>query len=248
MWRECYAPAHPATRSDDIGRRRALMEYLQGLGLVFGGEHLQWWGVPAADYCYGMGTPATATANLSRVPTPLWHLVFHDAVVAYGYGTESYARAAGRDFADKVLRDLLFGVPGRLMVNIFDLPAWRERIGLMERSMGEIMRSVGYDEMESHARLTEDSMVQRTQFSSGVRVTVNFGPAPIDVGAGDPIPGKGYIVEGLGSTPRSGASPTRSSSAAAPAAPAAPRRGGPVAAGHPLGPPARGLDVSSVAP
>jgi hypothetical protein len=204
FWRECYDPAHPATRSEDIHRRLALQRYMQGLGLVFGGEHLQWWGVPAVDYCNGMGTPPTASRNLSQFSTPLWHLVFHDAVVAYGHATDNYARSGSRDFVDKALRDLLVGVPPKFTFNLFDYPAWRERIGLVERAMGETLRRVAFDEMESHAVVTEDRLVQRTRFSSGVEVTVNFGVAARDVGTGEPILPKGYVVNGLDRTARRG--------------------------------------------
>ena len=61
FWRECYfAPEHPATRAEDRERRLALLRYLQGLGLILGGEHVQSLGSPRR------WTTATAWA-------PPWH-------------------------------------------------------------------------------------------------------------------------------------------------------------------------------
>ncbi|CAA9297722.1 MAG: GH129 [uncultured Chloroflexi bacterium] len=209
FWRECYATdhpgEHPATRTQDMARRLALLRYIQELGLVFGGEHIQWWAVPAVDYCNGVGTPPAASRMLSRFPTPLWHLVFHDALVGYPHAADDYTRTAGVDFTDKLLRDLLVGVPPMYFLNLHDYPQWRDRIGQADRATGDVLRHVAFDELLDHAVLTEDRQVQRTRFSSGVEVTVNFGLALRDTGSGEPIPAKGYRVTGMGAQPISGA-------------------------------------------
>ena len=209
FWRECYGTdhpgEHPTPRAQDLARRLDLVRSIQELGLVFGGEHLQWWAVPAVDYCNGIGTPPAASRMLSRFPTPLWHLVFHDAVLGYAHAADDYTRTAGADFTDKLLRDLLLGVPPLYFLNLADYPQWRERIALADRATGAALRRVAFDELLDHACLTEDRQVQRTRFSSGVEVTVNFGLTPHAHGSGHPIPAKGYAVAGLGPQPERGA-------------------------------------------
>lgn len=51
---ECYDPNHPLTRSDKRRMGEELLAYVRSLGLVVGGEHGIWWGVPHHDYIEGM--------------------------------------------------------------------------------------------------------------------------------------------------------------------------------------------------
>lgn len=51
---ECYDPNHPLTRTDKRRRGEELLAYVRSLGLVVGGEHGIWWGVPSHDYIEGM--------------------------------------------------------------------------------------------------------------------------------------------------------------------------------------------------
>ena len=51
-------------------------------------------------------------------------------------------------------------------------------------------------EMLSHAWLTEDHAVQRTQFANGVEVTVNFGKTPYQLEDGTMLESlANYVVE-----------------------------------------------------
>ena len=52
--------------------------------------------------------------------------------------------------------------------------------------------AVMYDEMLTHELLTDDQMVQRSTFSSGVEIVVN-----LDEIEREGLPGKGYRVTGL---------------------------------------------------
>jgi hypothetical protein len=228
-WRECYAPHHPhspaqpsspnaprgqgghppLTRAQDRANRVELGRYLHSLGLVFGGEHLQSYAAPEVDYCNGMSIPLTsiplsAPAFLRMFPVPLWQLVFHDSVVAYCHSIDDYTATRGTDFADKLLRDALYGAPPLYFLNLHDYPKWRARIGLANKAIGELLRRVAFDEMESHAFLTADQDAQRTRFSSGVEVTVNFGLEARDDGSGAPLPPKSFRVVGLNRTPSTG--------------------------------------------
>ncbi len=51
---ECFDPKHPLTRSQKRECGVALESYVRSLGLVVGGEHGIWWGVPHMDYLEGM--------------------------------------------------------------------------------------------------------------------------------------------------------------------------------------------------
>ncbi len=51
---ECYDPNHPLTRTEKRQQGEQLLAYVRSLGLVVGGEHGIWWGVPHQDYIEGM--------------------------------------------------------------------------------------------------------------------------------------------------------------------------------------------------
>jgi len=112
--RECYDPAHPCDYTEDREARQRLARYVsEELGLVLGGEHGQWWGVPYYDYWEGMQSggfyswPAGyvgeslpekredigerywryGVGHQRRVP--LWQLVFGDCVLSTWYWGDS---------------------------------------------------------------------------------------------------------------------------------------------------------------
>ena len=51
---ECFDPKHPLTRTAKRECGVALESYVRSQGLVVGGEHGLWWGVPHMDYIEGM--------------------------------------------------------------------------------------------------------------------------------------------------------------------------------------------------
>ncbi|MFQ6097273.1 MAG: glycoside hydrolase, partial [Armatimonadota bacterium] len=124
--RECYDEAHPLTRTEWRKANEALAEYVSSLGLVLGGEHGRWYGVPYYDYWEGMQSgfyswpaghvgvniPQTreqigeaylkyGIGHYHRVP--LWELCFHDCVVSTWYWGDSTGHLynAAPEIADK---------------------------------------------------------------------------------------------------------------------------------------------------
>lgn len=218
--RECYHPDHPLTRTQDRRENRELAEYVKGLGLVLGGEHGRWWGAPVYDYWEGMQSggfyswpaghvgidlPQTREEIGERYLTwglgherrvPLWELVFGDCVVSTWYWGDSTGHLydVAPDLADrKDLFNILYGTVPLFWVNRpFGLHWERHRERLLEsyRVTCKLHEQTGYDEMLSHEFVTEDRAVQRTRFSSGTQVTVNFGDEPYEARGG----GQTYVL------------------------------------------------------
>ena len=167
--------------------------------MIYGGELSGWWTVAAAEYNNGVGTASYTSPLLKKFPVPLYHLVFHDALVPYCHAGDDYTVTEGTAFEDKVLRDLLRGIPPMFFLNLWDHKKWRKKILDSYAVMSDPAAAVMDDEMTMHEFVTDDHMVQHTAFSSGVEITVNF-----DEIEREGLPGKGYRISGLKDGPRQG--------------------------------------------
>jgi hypothetical protein len=134
----------------------------------------------------------------------LYHLVFHDALVPFCHAADDYTMNESASFEGKLLRDVLRGIPPMFFMNLRDHARWRRKIRDAYAVLSDSAAAVMFDEMLSHAWLTDDQMVQRSCFASGIEVTVNF-----DEVAREGLPAKSYGVLGLGLTPRTGAFTSR---------------------------------------
>jgi hypothetical protein len=198
-WREDYSPVHPLTRSDDRKNKMALLGFCsQTEGLVVGSETGLDASVPYLDYFEGMMSlgpyrlPDSGTFMMDyRKPTPdflkfqvgsyyrlpLWELVYHDCVVAQWYWGDATNKAP--EVWDR--RDLFNILYGTAPLIMFDDAKWDSQKRRMLKTYHDVCdwtRQVGYDEMTSHEFLTPDHNVQRTKWSSGKWVIVNFGDTP----------------------------------------------------------------------
>ncbi len=201
-WREDYNPAHPLTRSEDRKYKMQLLQYVsEELKLVTGTETGIDPSVPYVHYFEGMLSlgryrlPDSGRDTLKyKEPTPdflkfqvghvyrvpLWELVYHDCVVSQWYWGD-YNNKAPEVWDRRDLFNILYGTPPMYM---FDMAMWRKDSKRFAESYGKIcpfVRRVGYDEMVSHEFLSADHAVQRTQWSSGVEVTVDFGKMTFEV-------------------------------------------------------------------
>ena len=233
---ECYDPKHPLTHGEKRACGGALLGYVRSRGLVVGGEHGIWWGVPHLDYIEGMmsggyyswpaghlkhpkakdepfdnpwggkygtweGYATWGIGHEHRVP--LWELVFHDCVVStwyWGDASDWLLEAAPEITPKKDAYNILYGtIP--LM--------WANRDGGWHRDRDVFLRTyrntcklhevVAGTELLAHEFLTPDHAVQRTRFSDGTEVIVNFGEKPHTAelaGRSYVLPQNGFAVKG----------------------------------------------------
>ena len=135
---------------------------------------------------------------------PLWELVFHDCIVStwyWGDASDWLLEAAPEVTPKKDAFNVLYGtIP--LM--------WANRAGSWQAGAGEIFlrtyrntcklhEVVAGTEMLSHEFVTPDRAVQRTRFSDGTEVVVNFGTKPYAAklaGRSRLLPQNGFAVKG----------------------------------------------------
>ena len=228
-WRECYNPAHPITRSEDLKNKMALLGFCSNeLGLVTGSEDGVDVAVPYADYFEGMMSPGFARLpdsgrNVGTVkympPTeeflrfqvgeqyriPLWELVFHDAVVSTWYWGDSSNRIPEVWWRRDLFNILYGNMP---LWAIRDWDHWKEikdKFVKSYQNVSPVFEKVGWEEMLSHRFVTDDRAVQETVFGNGVKIMVNFGETAYAVPDVETVvPPHGFVVFEKGKVWKSG--------------------------------------------
>lgn len=196
--RECYDEKHPMTRTSAFEHKRELMRIVAEQGEVCGTEIGCEDVVPTLHYDEGMMSPSLYRADDSgrrmthrylgndikstitdymlnyKYRVPLFELVYHDCVQSYWYWGDTQTCCPELT----KLRDcfcLLYGVPP---IYSFTVSQWESEKELILESYNRTVpnaKGVGFSAMESFSYLTDDMSVQRTEFSNGTTVTVNFG-------------------------------------------------------------------------
>ncbi len=154
---EDFNPEHPTTRSEAMRGQADLLTWArQNLGIT-ATEAGSDWVIPYADIVNQSGSVG------KTVPVPLYHLVYHDAVlVTYG---------AGRSGGEKNLRlGILCGGVPELPLN-GELNA--ETLALI-RKMSALHKRVALLEMTNHEFLDAGRRTERTTFADGTTVTVDW--------------------------------------------------------------------------
>lgn len=197
-WRECWNSAHSTTRSEDIRYKMKLLGFVSNdLGLVTGSEDGVDVAVPYVDYFEGMmsgiGRLPDSGRNVGSVrymkPTeeflkyqvgvdyriPLWELVYHDSVVTTWYWGDSSNRIPEVWWRRDLFNILYGNMP---LWAIRDLDHWKQykdRFIESYKNVSPVFDKVGFNKMLSHRFITEDNLVQETEFEGDIRVVVNFG-------------------------------------------------------------------------
>lgn len=134
---------------------------------------------------------------------PLWQLVFHDCVIStwyWGDASDFLLEAAPEVTAKKDAFNILYGTIPLMWAN--KEGAWqksRDTFLKTYRNTCKLHEVVAAAEMLSHDFVTPDRAVQRTRFSDGTEVVVNFGEAIYTAelsGKKYLLPQNGFAVKG----------------------------------------------------
>ncbi|KAA5538693.1 hypothetical protein FYK55_26635 [Roseiconus nitratireducens] len=208
---EDYHPQHPADRRTDLMLRRGVFERMNQRGLVVGAEHGNDWVADQVDYTEGsMSGPfwwSSWPAGYLDAPSkdqltpnylkfgmgfahriPLWQLVYHDCVGSTWYWGDNAGllHQASPELADrKDLFNILYGTAPLIWMNGtgYQLPDQEFRLLRTFHETCPLHEVLAFEAMVDHQFLVADRSVQRTQFSDGTTVVVNFSsqPYPYDV-------------------------------------------------------------------
>ncbi|MEW6357570.1 MAG: DUF5696 domain-containing protein [Planctomycetota bacterium] len=201
--RECYHPAHPLSREQDIKDRVQLFEYLRSLKLIVGSEAFKAWAAGACDYLENTSTQIHQPMYFKNHRVPLINLVFHGATELYAHANRGYTFMKDEPFPVKFLMDLAYAQPPVVTCSLYEYPAVRPFLRLGEEIVGKFCRAVGKKQMTNHELLGPDMRVHRTTFED-VRIIVNTSLMEFKDDQGRVLPPLSYIVEGVDGIPARG--------------------------------------------
>jgi hypothetical protein len=159
-----FNPEHPCTRTESMQYRAAVFNWVRANVGIVGTEAGADWSIPYIDMSNARYVRNSNSGNdespKDAIPVPLYDLVYHDALVTTGGGD---------------LRTWLIATPaslGRGGASI-DVPQVKRRAALQKR--------VALLEMTNHEFLNEKRTRERTTFSDGTTVTVDFETKAVEI-------------------------------------------------------------------
>ncbi len=169
---ECANPEHILTKRDCMNLRKKCMAMLGSRGIIISSES----GVDAyfpnmvlCHHAYYRGGYSYNKKNVAEygIEVPLINLVYHDCFMIPWTMKPTYDNC-DEIFEFKFLDALANGGVGYLSI---DAEKWEiEKIDILS----ELHKKVAFCEMTNYEFLSEDKAIQRSTFSNGIRVTVNY--------------------------------------------------------------------------
>jgi hypothetical protein len=194
---ECFDEDHSLTRTEDKISKAEVLQFLsEERQLIAGGEAGVDW---AVKYCpYFEGLPGSSKGYSSGVESasfgiavPLFNLVYHDSVICYWQHGQPFGR---EDHSNHVLHDLLSGQPSNYSI-VYD--QWDDMLPLIKEcymTLGRVHKKTAFHEMTDHAVLSDDFALQRSEFSDGTTVAVNYGITTKKFDNVE-VPPKGFVLD-----------------------------------------------------
>jgi hypothetical protein len=167
---ESAQSAHPVTRAECAEYRRDCFDLLRARGYVVSSEEPTDYLVRSLDLVHH--APYSTSPNIgggaaTGIPVPLFNLVYHDSLLQPWDMGEDGGWGIPDGDAGRLHCLLNAGLP-------YVHPGASDEQIARVREAAELARRCGMSEMVSHEFLDETHRLQRTTFSDGTVVTVNF--------------------------------------------------------------------------
>lgn len=177
---ECFSPEHPATREQCARNRRECLDILTARGIIPSSEEILDCILPSQVLCHHapyftdwLGGPAS---NPVGWQIPLLNLVYHDCVVIPWIGPKGSRGGWGITGKDSgYAHAWLNGNPLYLKIDA-DKETIDQAVKVCENA-----EKLTYAAMVRHEYLSPDGRIQRTTFSNGTKITVNFDTEEVTV-------------------------------------------------------------------
>ena len=162
---ECDHPRHRMTRKECLEYRARCFHYLTAHGIVPSSEEVNDWAIPSLVFCHW--APYLSGA---AIPVPLFSLVYHDCVmIPWKMESDIWGIPKG---TSGFLHCLLNG--GMPYMSECAEGAELEKNIRQWKLISRLHLRVAKEKMTDHQFLNADRTRQRTEFSDGTQVTVDF--------------------------------------------------------------------------
>lgn len=210
---ECWNPAHPLSRRQSMVARQEMFNVVRDeFSLVTGTEDGLECYVPCADYFEGMfntsywridggrkmwkiyeKTPEKALRSIDpTIRYPFWEMCFRDCVVSYWYWS-CYNNKFPQDWWKMDLLNVVSGTPPMYLFTPEVFERQKERLSESCKVATSTARAAKGATMDEFRWLSRDRLVQESEFSNGLAVTVNFSETPFAMKDGRVVPPRGYV-------------------------------------------------------
>ncbi len=193
---ECYHEEHPINLEECIRIKKEFYDFLNSLGLIAGTEDCMDILADNLVYSEGLHSPVyfriedagrrhaelhdeEDTRSLRQkmltpeCRVPLWHLVYHDSVMAFPYWGDSTV-ANPNAIQEKILFACLFGCPPLYSFTVKNFDKVADAILESYNKITAVHEKVALLPMTDYEVLQDDYTVQRTEFGHTYEVIANF--------------------------------------------------------------------------
>ena len=183
LFRESWEEGHTQTRTQDMQWKMEMLAFFKSKGIALSSENGADFGIPWTD-----SVPTGKHRHVSGDSIPLWSLVFHDCVVSFRGVTGHMSATSAR----RCLEDMLWGYAPSFHATHATWP--RIKAGFADAfHVDEWHGRIGTDEMTAHRYLSDDCLVEQSEFSSGLSIIANFADEERDID-GRRIAAEGYCI------------------------------------------------------
>ncbi len=186
-FKESWEKGNRQTRAQDEKRKVQLLNFFKSKGIIVGSENGMDFGVPYTDWA-----PNSPHRHISGQSIPLWPLVFHDCMLNIrGVGWGGDVPAYEKELKRCCLENMLWGY--MLSFYVSSPEQWSSIKKAFSKTYyaDKWHAGIAVSEMVNHKFMTDDFLVEQTEFASGDAIIVNFSNEKRKVD-GVVVPANGY--------------------------------------------------------
>jgi hypothetical protein len=144
----------------------------------------------------GMAPLDAKSASWPVIEAPLFNLVYHDAIFTTNrWQSPDNDYDLNGDFPTRQLRNMLVGNMPMFVIPLWEYSGISDMIDMINKTSALWNKDIAYAELTDHVFVSKDLNVQRSKFSNGAEVTVNFALSENKLPDGSIIPGYSFILK-----------------------------------------------------
>jgi len=163
---ESFEKDNTYSKADDLKYKIESIKFFKAQKQVYGSEETADFGIPYVDFYENRHSRKAGES------VPMWPLVFHDCVMNSRYVDPSNMEIGSKPY----LEDMLWGYFILFRMGSWNEPEWKNQKEEFMASLpaDDWFGSIATAEMTNHEYLSEDFELEKSSFSNGKSIIVNF--------------------------------------------------------------------------